>query len=133
MRKSEEMDENDDGMRRSVLIIDDEEVIRHVCVRVLSRESYFVEEAADVHAAMDLITGREFDLYIMDIKLPGASGIELYNWMLEKYPEQAKRVIVITGTGLDTDTLKFLEGFPNPVLHKPFTVEELKTAVREFF
>ncbi|MBN2239617.1 MAG: response regulator [Dehalococcoidales bacterium] len=127
------MDENDDGMRRSVLIIDDEEVIRHVCVRVLSRESYFVEEAADVHAAMDLITGREFDLYIMDIKLPGASGIELYNWMLEKYPEQAKRVIVITGTGLDTDTLKFLEGFPNPVLHKPFTVEELKTAVREFF
>lgn len=64
----------------SVLIVDDEEGMRHFLERTLKRRCGMVEAAADVEQATELMARLHFDLLILDIALPGKSGIE---WLHE--------------------------------------------------
>lgn len=118
--------------KKTALIIDDEKIICEVCRRVLSSVNFAVDTAEGAVVAMNFINKHGYDIYIMDIRLPGLNGIQLYNWMLENYPHQAQKVMIITGTGLDADIQIFLNQFPHTILYKPFTIDELKEAVRNF-
>jgi len=84
-----------------ILIVDDEELARKVIHRKLSNEGYYCLEAANANQALAKLKRNSIELAILDIKMPGKSGIELLPEIREHYPDTA----VIMATALtDTDT-----------------------------
>ena len=118
------------GAKR-ILVVEDEPAISDVCRRVLTSEGFEVDIAVDGKVAQDMIEKQQYGLYLFDIKLPLMNGKELYQWLKEKHPQQASRVIFTTGDVMGGDTQSFLEQAARPFLPKPFTPDELKTIVTE--
>ena len=59
-----------------ILIVEDEPSLREIMVQTLRREQYVVEQAADYASALDKIAGYDYDCILLDIMLPGGSGID---------------------------------------------------------
>ena len=78
-----------------------------------------------------MIAEKQYDLFLVDIRTPVMSGIELYQWLDEKHSQLASRVIFTTGSVIGKDTTTFIEQAGRPLLPKPFTPDELKTIVGE--
>lgn len=125
------MNSEDSEKRRRLLVVEDEPSISDVCRRVLTREGYAVEIAANGKVAQGMIGSKPYDLCLLDIRTPAMNGKELYEWLQEKYPQLTKRVIFTTGDVLEGDTKSFIEGTGRPFLPKPFSPDDLKAIVRE--
>ncbi len=117
--------------RKRMLIVEDEPAICGLVRRVLTDEGFEVDVAPDGRIAQSMIREREYDLYLIDIKLPVMDGKELYKWLQDEYPRSAGRVIFTTGSAMGQDTESFLHRSGRQVLPKPFTPEELKTKIRQ--
>ena len=81
--------------RIRVLVVDDEEVVRHGYRRVLSADGFRVMSAGDGREALDLMGGDRFDVVLMDMRMPGMDGIELLRAIKDQWPES--EVVVVTG------------------------------------
>ncbi len=125
------MNSEDSEKRRRILVVEDEPSISDVCRRVLTRQGFEVDIAANGKVAQDIIGKKPYDLCLMDIRTPAMNGKELYEWLQEKYPQLTKRVIFTTGDVLGGDTKSFIEGTGRPFLPKPFSPGDLKAIVRE--
>jgi len=116
--------------RRSaaVLVVDDEPGMRNFLLKALEQECALVETADSVEAAEALRRRYHFDLLIVDIRLPGQSGVEWLGALREQ--EVATDVIIMTAyADLDT-SIAALRGGASDFLLKPFRVEQMMTAVR---
>ena len=118
------------GARR-ILVVEDEPAVSDLCQRVLTSEGFEVDIAVQGKVAQDMIDKKQYDLCLIDIRLPAMTGKELYQWVKEKHPQLASRVIFTTGDVMGVDTATFLEQTGRPSLPKPFTPDELKTIIRE--
>ncbi|GAI86931.1 unnamed protein product, partial [marine sediment metagenome] len=101
------------------------------CQRVLISGGLEVDIAANGKVAQDMIAEKQYSLFLVDIRTPVMSGIELYQWLEEKHSQLASRVIFTTGSVISRDTTTFMEQTGRPFLPKPFTPDELKTIVGE--
>jgi len=124
------MKTRDSNIKR-VLVAEDEPAIMALCQRVLTSEGFEVDIAAHGKVAQDMLDEKQYDLCLIDIRLPAMTGKELYQWLEKKYPQLASRVIFTTGDVMGGDTQIFLEQASRPLLPKPFTPDELKSIVRE--
>lgn len=124
------MESSSTGVKR-ILIVEDEPAICDLCRRVLTREGFEVEIAVNGKVAQDMIQGKQYDLCLLDIRTPEMNGKELYQWLKEKHPQLASRVIFDTGSVIGKDTMTFIEQSGRPFLPKPFTPDELRPIVRE--
>ena len=116
---------------RWILVVDDEEVFTDPLCRILSRGGHLVEVAKDGEEAWLAIGRKRYECILMDVRMPGVGGKELYRRIREKDQALAKRVIFATGDTLNPETQEFLESTGNPWLGKPFTVEELEGKIQE--
>lgn len=116
---------------KKILVVEDEPRVAEVCHRVLSREGFAVQVAVNGVAAQDMVWATDYDLCLVDIRTPIMSGKEFFQYLTEKNPELAQRVIFTTGDVISSDTRHFLEQTGRPFLLKPFTPDELKTIVME--
>jgi len=114
-----------------LLIVEDEPIIREMCLRILTSRGFAVQLAPDGLAGMEQLSQKHFDLCIIDIKMPGMSGKELYNWLVENRSETAKRVIFTTGDTMSESVLAYINKSGRPVLVKPFTSAELVEIIRQ--
>ena len=114
---------------KNVLVIEDEPIIAHVCSRILALDGYDASIADSGETALDMFTKKEYDVYICDIKMPGMSGIEFYNFIKKDYPDRINRLIMITGDLLSSETREFLRDINIPYILKPFTPDELREAI----
>jgi DNA-binding NtrC family response regulator len=119
---------------RHALVIDDEASIRLALRRFLTRDGWRVEEAADGRIALEkLAEGPDgpphYDLLICDLRMPGVSGTELYDWLHANRPELIARLIVATGDAVSPDAADFVQRTACPVLQKPFELSELRALV----
>lgn len=126
------------GRKPSLLVIDDEDSIRHSLRRYFERRGWVVDEAADGDQAATKLLAPDadsrFDVVLCDLKMPGVSGPELYKRVVLEAPFLATRMILSTGDASAHDVIDFLTTVPVPVLEKPFelaTLEELANAVRK--
>ncbi len=124
------MKTRESGVKR-ILVVEDEPAISNVCRRVLTAEGFKVDIAVNGKVAQDMIKEKQYDLCLIDIRLPTMTGKELYQWLEKKYPQLASRVIFTTGDVMGGDTQILLEQTSRPLLPKPFTPAELKAVVRE--
>lgn len=118
------------NMKR-ILVVEDEPAISDVCRRVLSAEGFNVDVAQSGDVAQGMMVKKDYDLILVDIRTPVMSGKELYQYMKEKHPELARKVIFTTGDVISGGTQGFLEQSGQPFLPKPFTPDQLKAIVKE--
>jgi two-component system NtrC family sensor kinase len=114
---------------RRILVVDDEVSIRQLLSEVLSLDSHSVAVASSGIEAADLAERESFDVIITDMKMPGMDGAAFYRQVRQRDPQQARRIIFITGDTVSPDTRAFLQRVSNPVLSKPFKIGPLRDAI----
>jgi two-component system response regulator PilR (NtrC family) len=115
-------------MAESVLIVDDEEIIRESLSFVLGKEGYRVVEAANGRAAVERLKETSFDLVLTDLEMPEMKGIELLEHISKTCPETL--VVIITAYGsIDTAIAALRQGAVDYIL-KPVEFDELLIKVR---
>ncbi|HAD98028.1 MAG TPA: response regulator [Cryomorphaceae bacterium] len=113
-----------------ILIVEDEKAIRNVLRNILKDENkdFEIEEAENGKQALDLMSEKEFDLALCDIKMPGMDGIEVLEQVREKHPDTA--VVMISGHGdLDTAVESMRKGAYD-YISKPPDLNRLINTVR---
>jgi CheY-like chemotaxis protein len=116
--------------KKIALIVEDEPAISRACQRVLKSEGFEVDIAVNGVMAIQMVNGKNYDICLSDVCMPGMSGIELY-WYLEKIrPDLANKMVFTTGDVLSGSTSDFLKEVKRPFLAKPFTPDELKEVLR---
>ena len=116
---------------KSILVVEDEQVISRVCMRILSAEGFEVDIAINGQTAKDMVNKKGYDLCLIDIRTPVMNGMELYHYLKEEHPDLASSVLFTSGDVLSSSIAAFLREVNRPYLRKPFTPDELRTAVRE--
>jgi PAS domain S-box-containing protein len=109
-----------------ILVVDDEPAIYQFLERLLTGEGHEVETVTSAGDALERMKGTRYNLILLDIKLPGKSGIELYKRMQKIAESLTRRVVFITGDVMGTDTRNFLSRTRVPYITKPFDTEQLK-------
>jgi two-component system response regulator ResD len=111
----------------TVLVVDDEPIVREVVVRYLRREGYDTLEAADGLRARELLEREEPSLVVLDLMLPGVDGLELCRWIRSR---SSVPLIMLTARGEESDRIVGLELGADDYVTKPFSPRELAVRVR---
>ncbi len=125
-------------MKKCILIIDDDEEICKELKEILEDEEYLIDTANDGIKGMQLIVENNYDIILLDIKLPGMNGIEI----LKKTKELNKniKVIIITGRPFATNDLlkdknkenedKILFELSDGIFNKPFNIIDILNKIK---
>ena len=113
-----------------ILVVDDEPVVRRLLSQVLTEEGYEVETTDDGEDALNRIRSGSYSLVLLDMRLLGMSGSELYERIKRTGSSLAQRIIFITGDVMGTDTESFLARTKAHYITKPFDVNNLRAEVR---
>jgi DNA-binding response OmpR family regulator len=111
----------------TVLVVDDEPIVREVVVRYLQREGFRTLEAGDGDSARELLERDEPNLVVLDLMLPGMDGLELCRWIRSR---SNLPVIMLTARGEEADRIVGLELGADDYVTKPFSPRELAARVR---
>ena len=111
----------------TVLVVDDEPIVREVVVRYLTREGHRTLEAGDGNVAREVIESSSPDLVVLDLMLPGTDGLELCRWIRGR---SELPVIMLTARGEEADRIVGLELGADDYVTKPFSPRELAARVR---
>lgn len=110
-----------------ILAVDDEADICRLMKRVLESAGYQVIMAADGNQVLDLVAQRNPDLVLLDIKMPGKSGMEVFQELKTRHPDTG--IIMATAVGSVTVAIDTLREGALDYLIKPFNVNELVVSV----
>jgi PAS domain S-box-containing protein len=120
-----------DAARGSVLVVDDDALVLSSVRRLLAVE-HQVTAMEGARSALDrLRSGERFDAIVCDLMMPEMSGQELHAAIRSLAPDQASRMIFLTGGAFTPRAMEFLAAVPNPCLDKPFEADQLRLLVRE--
>jgi DNA-binding response OmpR family regulator len=111
----------------TVLVVDDEPIVREVVVRYLQREGYRTLEAGDGDEARELLEHDPPSLVVLDVMLPGTDGLALCRWIRTR---SDLPVIMLTARGEEADRIVGLELGADDYVTKPFSPRELAARVR---
>ncbi|MEN5054217.1 response regulator transcription factor [Sphingobacterium kitahiroshimense] len=111
-----------------ILLIEDEVALSQVIMQSLEAEKYLVEQAFDYNSALEKISIYSYDCILLDIMLPGGSGLQL----LEKIKEIGKEesIIILSAKDSVDDKVKGLELGADDYLAKPFHLAELHARIK---
>lgn len=110
-----------------LLVEDDLPLAEAICDGV-RQQAWQIEHATDAEAAKPLLTDHSYDAILLDIGLPGASGLSLLRWMRERY--DSTPVLILTARGQLSDRIKGLDEGADDYVVKPFQFDELLARVR---
>ena len=113
--------------RRTILVVEDDPSIRRGLVDTLEAGGYGTAEAADGEAGLQTAMARDFDLVLIDIKLPKRDGFSLLEEIRRSKP--ALPAIMVTALGAEEDRVRGLKGGADDYVVKPFSAMELLARV----
>ena len=111
----------------TVLVVDDEPIVREVVVRYLEREGHTTLQADHGDRAQEMIERQHPDLVVLDVMLPGTDGLELCRWIRAR---SELPIILLTARGEEADRIVGLELGADDYVTKPFSPRELAARVR---
>lgn len=111
-----------------LLIVDDETDFRESACRYLKRIGFRVDEAEDGEEALNVTVNKKFDVVILDIHMPGMSGIEVLRKLAER--ESPPKVIMLTGGGTIENAVESIKLGAYDFLTKPAKLDDLARLVR---
>ena len=116
-------------LKRQILVVDDEEVVRTGVTQVLSRQNLTVTAAADASHGLEELARQGFAVVLLDIKLPDLDGVEVLKLLRRDYP--ATEVIMITGYPTIQGAVECIKLGALDYLVKPFRINELEAVVEK--
>ncbi len=120
---------SDDGAAR-LLVIDDEPDLLELLSRTLKLAGFEVDTTGDGHTALTRLNETNYDLIVCDVRMPGMSGLEIFEQAQQQRPDLAKSLIFMTGDTVSPATRRLLDETGAPYLAKPFKPDELIQKVR---
>jgi len=118
-------------MKGSVLVVDDEKNIRLMIGKVLEGLGLGIELACNGDEALSLTSERNFDLILLDLRMPGTDGMEVLRRIRDA--SQTTKVAIITAHGNVDNAVEAMKLGAVDFIQKPFTVEELRRVVTDAF
>ncbi len=113
---------------RTLLVVDDEEVVCQACRRIFSRQGFQVEVNTDARQGLVCATEKDYSIILLDIKMPNMDGIEFLEKLREKKPDVP--VLIITGYPSIPNASAAMRLGACDYVTKPFTSEEITWAVQ---
>lgn len=114
---------------KSILLVEDEELILRALEFRLKRDGYDVLKASNGRDGLEMIESKQFDLLITDMILPFNSGMEVVSRVKEKKGKQFP-VIVLSNVGLENTVLEAFKLGADDYITKPFSPAELSIRVK---
>jgi two-component system, response regulator, stage 0 sporulation protein F len=115
--------------KKKILIVDDAGPVVVLCVNVLQALGYAVKGANRGDTAVELLRKEPFDLMVLDYKMPGMSGFEVFAQARTLHPTMA--VVLVTGHGTPEIINEANRMGFDAILLKPFTSDELRGTVEK--
>lgn len=112
-----------------VLVVDDEPALRQALAQLLERLGHRVWLAQDGEEAERIIEARPLDRILLDLRMPRMGGDALFDALRERRPEVSRKVVFLTGDAESEDASDFLRASGRVTLHKPFTLEAVRSVL----
>jgi CheY-like chemotaxis protein len=102
-----------------VLVVDDEPFVAHA-LQIFLGDEHDVRVVTTAREALALLDrGARYDGILCDVLMPDMNGVELHRALVARYPDQAERMVFITGGVVDRVSCDYLASIPNPCIDKP--------------
>ncbi len=118
-------------MTNSILIIEDDNLIRESMSEVLSMDSYDVETATCAQEGFEKLQKKTYDMALVDMRLPDSGGIDILKKVKDKYP--VLEVVMMTGFGTVETAVEAMKMGARDYLTKPINDDELRILIRRIF
>ncbi len=115
---------------KRILVVDDEPLITDLLAESLRRSGQVVDIAHSGEEGWQAMQANTYDVFLMDLRMPGMNGKELFDQLKAWNSMFVKRVIFLTGDSLNDETQSFLASAGNACLSKPFTLEQLERNIQ---
>ncbi len=113
--------------KNRILVVDDEEALRIVLSAELDGEGYQVSSAGDGQEAINILGTKEFDLILLDIKMPNVDGFEVLKYAKEHCPKT--KVVMLTGFADLKNAIESKKLGAEDFVSKPYDLVDLLTTV----
>jgi CheY-like chemotaxis protein len=113
-----------------ILVVDDERMVAQALSLVLSREFAVTTTTQPAQALEWIVSGESFDVILCDVMMPEMNGVELRARIDAIDPDQAARIVFVTGGVLLPHVRALLESVPNAWIEKPIDIDGLRELVR---
>ncbi len=120
------------GRRGRILVVDDEEAVVNAVKRILSKDHDVVVVVSAKDALALFARGEDFDLILSDLMMPDMTGMDLHRELSRIAPEQAERMVFLTGGAFTPKARRFLSETPQEHLEKPFDSAHLRASVQRY-
>ena len=114
-----------------LLVIDDEPAVGFAVRRVLKGHDATIVTTAQEGLEL-LSAGKDFDVILSDLMMPGMSGIEFHAALVRLHPKMASRVVFVTGGAFTPEANAFLDRVTNERMEKPFDLRQIREMVQKF-
>lgn len=121
--------ENDTGKVVRVLLVDDEDSYRNAIARRLERRNMVVSQAPGGTACLEYLGGNEADVVVLDMKMPGMSGLETFKAISKYHP--GLQVIFLTGNAAVAEGVEGIKAGAFDYLSKPIEIDHLAGKIRQ--
>jgi CheY-like chemotaxis protein len=117
---------------KRILVADDEPHVRRILATLLESRSYRFDAVADGLAALDLLESADaYDLVLLDLMMPGATGLEVLERARQMDHRTGIPVVILTAKGQDTDRERAMALGADDFLTKPFSPKKLLARIDE--
>ncbi|UCB42055.1 MAG: response regulator [Dehalococcoidales bacterium] len=113
-----------------ILVVDDEPHICRALDRLLTKNGHQVDTTSSPLKALEMLSEAEYDLILLDLRMPDMNGIEFYDHIKAISPALQQKVVCVTGDVVSAQNEAFLHETGIPCVAKPFGVSELMRQVR---
>lgn len=113
--------------KTNILVVDDEKILRDGCIRILTKEGWYVKTAESGDEGLELFKKEHFDITLLDLKMPGMTGMELLKEI--KNIKKETIVIVITGYATVDTAVEAMKAGAYDFIPKPFSPDQLRIVV----
>ena len=121
-----------EGKSLRILVAEDNPSNQKVLVEMLKRLGYKPDAVADGREVLQALKRQDYDLVLMDIRMPEMDGITATREIRKIWPENGPRIIAITAYALEGDREKCLEAGMDDYISKPVQKKELEAILRKY-
>lgn len=127
-------DDDTEGRRYRILVVEDEAPLRKLQSRILSGLNAEVILASAGLEAREILESEHIDAVVSDVKMPGAmNGADLFNWVCDNRPDLLSRFLFVTGDLHEPRLAELLRQSPERFITKPFQIADYTTRIRRLF
>lgn len=125
------MNQNKEQKYISMLVVDDEDAFRELLVKRLERRGISTTQASSAHEALEKLSQRHIDIVLLDVKMPGISGIEALGLIRERFPKV--ETIFLTGHSSAEDGVAGIKAGAFDYLTKPIEFDHLISKIHQAY